>query len=106
MVVATNNARIDKQERAYELIKMAKHPNDYTLIERAPFVLESIPSLNVGIDLLKENPTYKNVHIINAIDATFTCVSGQSPSSHLTLNLNEFKKSLERWVKLGDPVLI
>lgn len=39
--------RIDKQERAYELIKMAKNPNDYSLIEKAPFILESFYLISI-----------------------------------------------------------
>lgn len=33
---------MDKQSRAYDVIKLAKSTNDYQLLEKATYILESI----------------------------------------------------------------
>ncbi|CAK93627.1 unnamed protein product (macronuclear) [Paramecium tetraurelia] len=83
---------MDKQSRAYDVIKLAKSTNDYQLLEKATYILESL-------EILRQTPTYKNVYIVNSIDTTFNL-------NNISLNLSEFQKGLQNWIKLGDSVLI
>ncbi|CAD8120105.1 unnamed protein product [Paramecium sonneborni] len=83
---------MDKQSRAYDVIKLAKSTNDYQLLEKATYILESL-------DILRQTPTYKNVFIVNSIDTTFN-------TNNISLNLSEFQKGLQNWIKLGESVLI
>ncbi|CAD8194720.1 unnamed protein product [Paramecium pentaurelia] len=83
---------MDKQSRAYDVIKLAKSSNDQQLLEKATYILESL-------DILRQTPTYKNVYIVNSIDTTFN-------TNNISLNLSEFQKGLQNWIKLGESVLI
>ncbi|CAD8103030.1 unnamed protein product [Paramecium sonneborni] len=83
---------MDKQIRAFDVIKLAKSTNDYQLLEKATYILQSL-------EILRQTPTYKNVYIVNSIDTTFNL-------NNISLNLSEFQKGLQSWIKLGDSVLI
>jgi hypothetical protein len=46
------------------------------------------------------------LHLVNSIDTNFKALTGNTPQVQISLILNEYKKALEKWITLGDPVLI
>jgi len=95
-IINEENKWIEKQEISEKILSLMADKDETNLLLNSKVVLEGIRKLN-------EELTYKTSRIYNNIDSSVVIENGKS---NITLNYDELKKYLSKYITICDPNIL